>query len=117
LGYAPKNKQKFYKNLFVKEFCSKSSFTTCNSCGRNGHIADVCPMKKTIHKKNYKGSNSKVVNNWPWYPNKIVDLKLTFTDPRKCGYQKELLDLFCRYALSHMGARTNGSWTAPTQDI
>jgi len=26
--------------------------------------ADVCPMKKTIHKKNYKGSNPKVVNNW-----------------------------------------------------
>jgi hypothetical protein len=38
-------------------------------------------------------------------------------DPRKCGYQKELLDLFCRYALSHMGARTNGSWTALAQDI
>jgi hypothetical protein len=38
-------------------------------------------------------------------------------DPRKCGYQKELLDLFCRYALSEMGARTNGSWTALAQDI
>jgi hypothetical protein len=35
LGYVPKNKQKFYKNLFVKEFCSNSSFTTCKSCGRN----------------------------------------------------------------------------------
>jgi len=35
LGYVPENKQKFYKNLFVKEFCSNSSFTTCKSCGRN----------------------------------------------------------------------------------
>jgi len=34
LRYAPKNKQKFYKNFFVKESCSNSSFTTCKSCGR-----------------------------------------------------------------------------------
>jgi predicted RNase H-like nuclease (RuvC/YqgF family) len=33
LGYTPENKQKFYKNFFVKEFCSNSSFTTCKSCG------------------------------------------------------------------------------------
>jgi hypothetical protein len=51
------------------------------------------------------------------YPNKIIYLKLTFTDLRKCRYQKELLDLFCRYALSHMGAQTNGSWTELAQDI
>jgi hypothetical protein len=51
------------------------------------------------------------------YLNKIIYLKLTLTDPRKCGYQKELLDLFCRYALSHMGIRTNGSWTVLAQDI
>jgi cell division protein FtsB len=72
LGYTPENKQKFYKNFFVKEFCSNSSFTTCKSCGRNGHIADVCPMKKTFYKKNYKGSNPKVVKNWnthkAWVP-------------------------------------------------
>jgi seryl-tRNA synthetase len=49
LGYAPKNKQKFYKNFFVKKFCSNSSFTTCKSYGRNGHIVDVCLTKKTIH--------------------------------------------------------------------
>jgi hypothetical protein len=53
----------------------------------------------------------------PRYPNKIIYLKLTFMDPRKCGYQKELLDLFCRCTLSHMGARTNGSWTVLAQDI
>jgi len=35
LGYTPENKQKFYKNFFVKEFCANSSFTTCKSCGRN----------------------------------------------------------------------------------
>jgi hypothetical protein len=38
-------------------------------------------------------------------------------NPRKYGYQKELLDLFFRYALSHIGARTNGSWTTLAQDI
>ena len=63
LGYAPKNKQKFYKKLFIKESCFNSSFTTCKSCRRNEHTADVCPMKKTIHKINYKGSNFKIINH------------------------------------------------------
>jgi hypothetical protein len=42
------NKQKFYKNLIVKEFCSNSSFITCKSCGRNGYIANVLS-----HEENY----------------------------------------------------------------
>jgi hypothetical protein len=94
LGYAPKNKQKFYKNFFVKEFCSNSSFTTCKSCGRNGHIVDVYPRKKTIHKKNYKGPNSKVVNNWntheAWVSKRNNVLKANLHGPKKMWVPKRV---------------------------
>jgi hypothetical protein len=94
LRYAPKNKQKFYKNFFVKEFCSNSSFITCKSCGRNGHIANVCPMKKTIHKKNYKGSNPEVVNNWnthkAWVPKQNNILKANLHGPKKMWVPKRV---------------------------
>jgi hypothetical protein len=94
LGYTPENKQKFYKIFFVKEFCSNSSFTTCKSCGRNGHIADVCPMKKTFYKKNYKGSNPKVVNNWnshkAWVPKQNKLIKANLQGPKKMWVPKRI---------------------------
>jgi hypothetical protein len=94
LGYTLENKQKFYKNFFVKEFCSNSSFTTCKSCGRNGHIADICPMKKTFYKKNYKGSNPKVVNNWnthkAWVPKQNNTLKANPHGPKKMWVPKRV---------------------------
>jgi len=77
LGYTPKNKQKFYKNFFVNE-----------------HIADVCPMKKTFYKKNNKGSNPKVVNNWnthkAWVPKQNKIIKANLHGPKKMWVPKRI---------------------------
>lgn len=95
LGYAPKNKQKFYKNFFVKESCFNSSFTTCKSCGRNGHIADACPLKKAIHKINYKASNPKIINHWnshkAWVPKQNNVLKADLHGPKKIWVPKRVI--------------------------
>lgn len=91
LGYTPENKQKFYKNLFVKEFYSNSSFTTCKSCGRNGHIADVCPMKKTFYKENYKGSNPTNCNTHKaWVPKQNKIIKANLHGPKKMWVPKRI---------------------------
>ena len=38
LGFKSLKNQKYFKNYFVKESTSASSSTTCNFCGRGGHI-------------------------------------------------------------------------------
>ncbi|MCR2848020.1 hypothetical protein KN825_15820, partial [Weizmannia coagulans] len=38
-------KEKYFKNYFVKECASKSQTTTCNFCGRRGHISNICSLK------------------------------------------------------------------------
>ena len=37
--------QKYFKNYFVKESTSASHSTTCNFCGRAGHISSTCPSR------------------------------------------------------------------------
>ena len=45
LGYKDAKKEKLYRNYFVKEGASKDKTTTCNFCGRNGHISNSCVLK------------------------------------------------------------------------
>jgi len=53
-----------------------------------------CPMKKTINKKNYKGSNPKVVNNWnthkEWVPKQNNILKANLHGPKKMWVPKRV---------------------------
>ena len=53
-------KSKVFKNYFVKESSSASPSTTCNFCGRGGHISSKCPLRN-VSKKN---SNVKAKKVW-----------------------------------------------------
>ena len=68
--------QKYFKNYFVKESTSESPSTTCNFCGKGGHISSTCPLINGSQKNsNGKGKKiwiekSKVTN--PQGPKKIL---------------------------------------------
>ena len=95
LGYAPKNKQKFYKNFFVKESSFNSSFTANKSYGRNRHIADTYHMKKDIYKINYKEPNLKIINHWntykAWVPKQNNVFKANLHGPKKIWVPKRII--------------------------
>ena len=69
LGYDPSKQQKLYKNFFVAYNMSTSPFIKCYYCGRNGHSASTCNIRKncvlngrkiwvpkgTLHKTNIQG--------------------------------------------------------------
>jgi hypothetical protein len=46
LGYDPSKQQKLYKNFFVSYNMSTSPFIKCNYCGRKGHSASTCNIRK-----------------------------------------------------------------------
>jgi hypothetical protein len=82
---------------FIKISLLKNSapiLHSLQSCGRNGHIADVCPMKKTFYKKNNKGSNPNVVNNWnthkAWVPKQNKIIKANLHGPKKMWVPKRI---------------------------
>ena len=52
----PQKNKKYFKNYFVKESSSASPSTTCNFCGRGGHINSACPLRNGSQ----KNSNAKV---------------------------------------------------------
>ena len=54
IGYKGTKNEKYYKNYFVKEGASKGLSTTCNFCGRKGHISNTCPLKFGNKKNNPK---------------------------------------------------------------
>ena len=43
LRFKSSKNQKYFKNYFVKESASASPSTTCNFCGREGHISSTVP--------------------------------------------------------------------------
>ena len=43
LRFKSSKNQKYFKNYFVKESTSASPSTTCNLCGREGHITSTVP--------------------------------------------------------------------------
>ena len=45
LGFKSSKNQKYFKNYFVKESSSVSPSTTCNFCGKGGHISSTCPLR------------------------------------------------------------------------
>ena len=45
LDYKPFKNKKY----FVKDASSFSPSTICNLCGREGHISDNCPLRKSSH--------------------------------------------------------------------
>lgn len=49
LGFEPTKKQRFYQNFFVKATSSSCPFTTCNYCGKRGHILHSCPFKRNTY--------------------------------------------------------------------
>jgi len=46
LGYNPKNQQKMYKNFFASTQKTSSPFLTCFYCGKKGHSASTCYIRK-----------------------------------------------------------------------
>ena len=44
LGFKSSKNQKYFKNYFVRESASASP-STCNFCGRGGHISSTCPLR------------------------------------------------------------------------
>ena len=50
LGFKSSKNQKHFKNYFVKESASTSPSTTCNFCGRRGHISSMS-LKKCFSKE------------------------------------------------------------------
>ena len=75
LGFKSSKNQKYFKNYFVKESSSASPSTTCNICGRRGHISSTCPLRNGSQKhsnakdKKVQIEKSKVTN--PQGPKKI----------------------------------------------
>ena len=59
LGFKSSKNQKYF-NYFVKESTSASLSTTCNFCGRGGHISSTCPLKNCSQ----KNSNAKAKKVW-----------------------------------------------------
>ena len=57
LGFKSSKNQKYFKNYFVRESASASP-STCNSCGRWGHISSTCPLRNGSQ----KNSNAKAKN-------------------------------------------------------
>ena len=60
LGFKSSKNQKYFKNYFVKESTSASLSTTCNFCGRGGHIRSTYPLRNGSQ----KNSNAKVKMVW-----------------------------------------------------
>ena len=60
LRFKSSKNQKYFKNYFVKESTSASPSTTCNFCGRGGHISSTCPLRNGSQ----KNSNAKAKNVW-----------------------------------------------------
>ena len=58
LGFKSSKNQKYFKNYFVKKSTNASPSTTCNFCGRGGHISSTCPLRNGFQ----KNSNAKVKN-------------------------------------------------------
>ena len=50
LGFKSSKNQKYFKNYFVKESASANPSTTCNFCGRGGHISSTCPLRNGSQK-------------------------------------------------------------------
>ena len=46
IGYNPENQQKMYKNFFVPSSSSSSPFIKCYHCGKKGHSASTCNVRK-----------------------------------------------------------------------
>ena len=81
LGFKFSKNQKYFKNYFVKESSSASPSTTCNFCGRGGHISSTCPLRNGSQ----KNSNVKVKKVWIDNPR-----SLTLKDPKRYGYLNQL---------------------------
>ena len=75
LGFKSSKNQKYFKNYFVKESASASPSTTCNFCGKRGHISSTCLLRNGSQKnlntkaKKIYVEKSKVTN--PQGPKKI----------------------------------------------
>ena len=50
----------YFKNYFVNESTSASPSTTCNFCGRGGHISSICSLRNGSE----KNSNAKAKKIW-----------------------------------------------------
>ena len=50
LGLKSLKNKKYFKNYFVKESKSASTSTTCNFCGRGGHIISTCSLRNGSQK-------------------------------------------------------------------
>ena len=75
LGYKDAKKEKLYMNYFVKEGASENESTTCNFCGRKGHISSSCKLKV--------GSSSNVIKT-----RVIKEIKTNHKGPKKVWVPK-----------------------------
>ena len=97
-----KKNQKYFKNYFVKESTSASPSTTCNFCGRGGHISSTCPLRNGSQ----KNSNAKAKKVW------IKKFKVTNPQGlKKIWVRKSTWVLYCRFQ-----RRISGSWIVDAQD-
>ena len=81
LGFKSSKNQKYFKNYFVKESTSASPSTTCNFCGRVGHINSTCPLRNDSQKNlNAKAKRFGLKN----------PRSLTLKDPKIYGHLNQL---------------------------
>ena len=81
LGFKSSKNQKYFKNYSVKESASASPSTTCNFCGRGGHISSTCPLRNGTQKI----SNAKAKKVWV-----EKSKSLTLKDLKRYGYLNQL---------------------------
>jgi len=72
LGYNPENQQKMYKNIFTSTQKTSSPFLTCFYCGKKGHSASTCYIRK----------NGNSIRKMVWVPKGSL-VKTNIQEPKK----------------------------------
>ena len=81
LWFKSSKNKKYFKNYFVKESTSASPSTTCNFCGRGGHISSTCPLRNGSQKNSNAKAKKFLIEN---------PRSLTLKDPKRYGYLNQL---------------------------
>jgi len=87
LGHNPENQQKMYKNLFASTQKNSSPFLKCFYCGKKGHSASTCYIRK----------NGSSIGKMVWVPKGSL-LKTNIQRPKKIWVPKSKYD-YMNYGL------------------
>ena len=81
LGYNLENQQKMYKNFFASTQKTSSPFLTCFYCGKKGHSASTCYIRK----------NGSSIGKMVWVPKGSL-VKTNIQGPKKIWVPKSKYD-------------------------